>query len=129
MGFFIFLFVCNMLVPVIMTGVGFLFESHPPKTINGLYGYRTARSMKSQEAWIFANSCFGALWKRGGVVMTVVSLIPCILSYWMDQNGQSIVSLILITFQCIALAAGIYPVEKALKENFDQNGKPIDKDN
>lgn len=26
----------------------------PPKTINGWYGYRTARSMKSQERWEFA---------------------------------------------------------------------------
>lgn len=33
---------------------GFLMYKFPPKKINGLYGYRTPSSMKSQERWDFA---------------------------------------------------------------------------
>lgn len=128
MGFFIFLFVCNMLVPLVMVGIGSWLAGHPPKTINGVYGYRTSRSMKSQEAWIFANSYCGTLWKKIGIYMTVLTIIPSILSWWMGENGQALVSGGLVTLQCIALIASIYPVEKALKENFDSMGKPIDRD-
>ena len=31
-----------------MIGFGFLFQKRPPKNINGLYGYRTAMSMKTR---------------------------------------------------------------------------------
>ena len=39
---------------LIITVVGVVFWMYPPKKINGLYGYRTTRSCKSQEAWDFA---------------------------------------------------------------------------
>ena len=39
---------------LILTVVGVVFWMYPPKKINGLYGYRTTRSCKSQEAWDFA---------------------------------------------------------------------------
>lgn len=34
--------------------ISFIFKYFPPKKINYLYGYRSARSMKSQELWDFA---------------------------------------------------------------------------
>jgi len=43
-----------MLGPFILV-LAFLFKRFPPKKINHLYGYRTPRSMKSQEAWDCAN--------------------------------------------------------------------------
>jgi uncharacterized membrane protein len=35
--------------------LGFVFKRFPPKKINYWYGYRTPRSMRSQEAWDCAN--------------------------------------------------------------------------
>src|SRR5688572_16208810 len=35
--------------------MGLIFYFRPPKKINGLYGYRTTRSMKNPENWHFAN--------------------------------------------------------------------------
>jgi len=40
------MFLCNLMIPVIMIGVGYMMYKHPPKSINAIYGYRTARSMK-----------------------------------------------------------------------------------
>lgn len=125
MGFFIFLFICNMLVPLIMLLVGIGFSSHPPRTINGIYGYRTTRSMKSQEAWIFANMYCGVVWKKTGAVMCVLTAVPSALSWWLGENGQGVVSGVLVTLQCVVLILSIIPVEKALKENFDSNGRKL----
>jgi len=46
MWFWIIMFLCNLMIPVIMIGVGYMMYKHPPKSINAIYGYRTARSMK-----------------------------------------------------------------------------------
>ena len=48
MAFWLFLTAMDLLIPAIMVGFGRRFLKHPPKTINALYGYRTARSMKNQ---------------------------------------------------------------------------------
>jgi uncharacterized membrane protein len=44
----------NYINALILLVVGVVFWTYPPKKINGLYGYRTTRSRKSQEAWDFA---------------------------------------------------------------------------
>lgn len=46
---FWFLFICNMLIPVTMLVLGYLFKGiHFPKDVNALCGYRTSMSMKNE---------------------------------------------------------------------------------
>lgn len=52
---FVFLLVMNSLIPVTMIIFGILWKSHPPKSINWAYGYRTSMSMKNNETWKFAH--------------------------------------------------------------------------
>ena len=52
-----FLFI--LLIPTIMLGSGFLLYKWAPKSIHSLLGYRTSRSMKSDQAWRFANRYAG----------------------------------------------------------------------
>lgn len=49
MGFAIFLSICNLLIPIIMLGIGLMFEKTSPGKINQFYGYRTRRSMLNQD--------------------------------------------------------------------------------
>ena len=50
MAEFWFLFICNMLVPVTMLVLGYLFKGiHFPKDVNALCGYRTSMSMKNEK--------------------------------------------------------------------------------
>ena len=42
MGFWIFMLVMDLLIPVTMVFIGKRFQKKPPKEINGIYGYRTA---------------------------------------------------------------------------------------
>lgn len=123
MWFWIFMMVCNNLIPLMMWGIGIWFEKKPPAGINGVIGYRTKRSMKSQEAWDFAQRYMGSLWKKAGILMLVPSVVATALTYGMTEEGIGNVSLVLIHVQMVILLVAIYPVEKALKMKFDENGK------
>src|SRR6056297_3542787 len=48
------LFMIPLLCGAVFVFAGLILHRFPPKKINGLYGYRTPASMKSQERWDFA---------------------------------------------------------------------------
>ena len=60
---------------LIILVVGIVFRMYPPKKINGLYGYRTTRSCKSQEAWDFAQRYSAKLITMFGLAALVVAAI------------------------------------------------------
>lgn len=123
MWFWVFMMVCNNFIPLIMWGIGIWFEKNPPAGINGVFGYRTKRSMKSQEAWDFAQRYMGSLWKKAGILMLVLSVVVTAFTYGMTEEEIGGVSLVLIHVQMVILLVAICPVEKALKMKFDENGK------
>lgn len=125
MAFWIFMLIMNLMIPVTMIGFGYLFLKHPPRHINGLFGYRTAMSMKSQETWDFAQHCLGKWWLVLGCI-----LLPVTVAVMMFFNGESTDKVgigggIICLIQCIPMIGSIYPVEKGLKRNFDKAGKRI----
>ncbi len=122
MEFKIFIIICNLIIPVIMLFLGVKFRKHGPKNINGIYGYRTSMSMKNKETWEFAHQYCGRLWTKLGLIMLVISIIVSVLAFTYFDEAQGIIDAILVTIQTIALIASIFPVEKALKSNFDGNG-------
>lgn len=123
MGFWIFMFICNLILPLMMIIFGGVFRKCPPRDINGLYGYRTSRSMKNQNTWDFAQKCFGELWWKLGWILLIPSalvMLPCM------GNGDGVtgwVGGICMLVQCVLLIAAIFPVERELKKKFDENGK------
>ena len=56
MGFWIFMLVMDLLIPVTMVFIGKRFQKKPPKEINAMYGYRTAMSMKNKETWKYGGA-------------------------------------------------------------------------
>ena len=60
---------------LILTVGGAVFWAYPPKKINEFYGYRTARSRKSQEAWDFAQKYSAKLITMFGLAALVVTAI------------------------------------------------------
>ena len=75
MGFWIFMLVMDLLIPVTMVFIGKRFQKKPPKEIKAMYGYRTAMSMKNKETWKYAHRCCGKLWYVSGLVMIPVTVI------------------------------------------------------
>ena len=48
MWFWWFMFICDLIIPVVMVIGGRMMWKHCPKHINGMSGYRTTRSMKNR---------------------------------------------------------------------------------
>ena len=55
----LFMLCCNLLLPIVMIIGGVMMWKYPPKNINDFIGYRTYRSMKNMDTWIFANNYCG----------------------------------------------------------------------
>ena len=71
----------SYICPLIFLVVGIVFWMCPPKKINGLYGYRTTRSRKSQEAWDFAQRYSAKLITMFGLAALVVAAI----AHWLQN--------------------------------------------
>lgn len=106
-----------LMVPIITLITGYLMYRHTPKSINGLIGYRTSKSMINQDTWNFANKYCASLWIKLGIITTVISFLIYIL---FDVNET--VSIVIVLIQTFLLLFSIIPVEKALKNTFDENG-------
>lgn len=122
MGFWIFMFICDLLIPLMMVIFGRIMEKHTPKDINYLIGYRTSMSMKNADTWTFAHELCGKLWWRTGWAMLILSLgiqLPFVNN---TKDTIGLMGLILCTVQCVVLIVSIFPVEKALKNTFNSDG-------
>lgn len=110
----VFLFIASILVPFVQSLIGLRMWRNPPKKVNWVYGYRTSRSMKSPEAWDYANRRCGELWVRMGLVIGVVSALVATL-FW---HRLETVSLWLCGFQLLFLFLTIPTVERDLERRF-----------
>lgn len=122
MGFWWFMFLCDLLIPFIMIISGKMMWKHPPKSINAVMGYRTKRSMRNMDTWNFAHEHCGRLWWRIGWAMLIPSAVIHLPFYNSSENMIGTVGGILCTIQCLALIVSILPTEKALKRNFTDEG-------
>ena len=125
MWFRIFMFSFNLLIPILMIVIGRVFLIHPPKNINDIYGYRTSMSKKNQDTWNFAHQYCGKLWSKVGWIMLPISMIVQYPFIYSNDDRTGVVSMILCVIQCLVLIGAIFPVEKALKKNFDINGNHL----
>lgn len=122
MWFWLFMFCCDLLIPILMIITGRMMWRHPPKNINSLIGYRTSRSMKNMDTWVFAHNYSGRLWWRIGWIILFSSIMIHIPFYKASDDAISVVGLIVTAIQIIILICSIFPTEKALKKTFTEDG-------
>ena len=106
----------NLPIPFCMIGFGYMFIKSPPPEINGVFGYRTRRSMKNEATWAFAHAHCGKVWLITGAVLLVISLIAMLLLHKTAVENDG---LWLCMVQLVILLASALPTEMALKKNFD----------
>lgn len=123
MGFWLFLFCSNCLIPLLMLGIGAAFRKHPPKKMNYFLGYRTRRSMASQEAWDLAQLTLGRLWWRWGWGLLAISVLVQLPFVHAGEEQLSLLSGLLCGAQVLVLLLSILPVEGALKAQFPDETK------
>ena len=123
MGFWIFMTVSNLILPVLMIVLGKVFIKKPPTQINGFYGYRTRRSMKNQAAWDFSHLYCGKLWRKMGWFMLPVSMIVMIPAFGKSDDIVGAVRGVVVTAECMVMLVSILLTEKALAKQFDEEIK------
>ena len=112
------------LIPLIFIAFGWLFtHGRYPKHPNGIYGYRTTRSMKNDETWVFAQECWGRLSWRMGWWLLVSSLIVVTIFWTLSVRGYEIYVGVWNGIQAVVALGTILPVERALKYKFDEYGR------
>ncbi len=122
MAFWVFMLIMGLLIPLTMVGFGKLFLTRAPKNINMVFGYRTFMSMKNRDTWEFAHKMIGTLWLRCGLAMLPLSVIPFLFVIGKDAPAVGRVGIIVIAIQMLPMLGTLFPVEAALKRNFDKNG-------
>ena len=123
MGFWIFMLIMVLLIPLTMIFFGWLLFRKTPKEINYVYGYRTKRSMMNEETWRFANQYFGKVWYLCGLISAPLSVMAITLVLGKGTETVGTIGGIITMLQMIPLVGAIIPTEIALKKNFDENGR------
>ena len=126
MLFWLFCLGIDLLIPGTMFFLGRRFLTKPPKTINNIYGYRTPRSSKSQETWNFAHQVCGQVWVKMGKWMLLPSALVTLAVIGRDIGTVGIVCGVVTCLQCVVMLGTIFPVERALKKNFDSFERKIE---
>lgn len=126
MGFWIFMLVMVLLLPVSMLGLGRWFMRRAPGKINYVFGYRTNRSMKNEETWAFAHHYFGRIWYICGIVSLPLSAAAMLLVLGRDTDTVSAVGSVLCCVQLLPVVCAIIPTERALRREFDDDGNRRD---
>lgn len=120
--FWIFTLVMVLLIPGTMMFFGNDFL-RCPGTINRVHGYRTRRSMKNQQTWDFAHQVCGKIWFWAGAVLLPLSLLAMLPALGRDAGAVGMWCVPVVGVQLVVLIGSIFPVERALKQNFDQFGR------
>ena len=111
-------FIQNLLIGPTLYGLIFttlLLLAGEPSKRNFLYGYRTARAMKSEAAFQFANRLFFRYFRIYSYALLVIGLLMALLS------NLVLLNVVAGVFCCFAgLAYIILKVESALKQRFPQ---------
>ena len=123
MGFWIYMLIMDILIPLTMLGIGRVFLKKAPEKISTLFGYRTTMSMKNMDTWDFAHKYCGRLWYVCGLTLLPVSAAVMIFIAGKSERMVGTVGGILCMVQIILMLFTICLTEKALKQNFDKDGK------
>lgn len=122
MGFWFFMVITLLLIPIITIVVGKFYGNKAPGEINHFIGYRTTRSMKNDETWKFAHNKFSKIWYKWGLIMLPISILPMLFVIGKDEDTIGNLGAIICSLQIVPILVSIALTEKALKDNFDEEG-------
>lgn len=115
----------DLILPLSMVFLGRYFARHAPGSINMLFGYRTACSMKNQDTWQFAHRYFGKLWYKMGLWLLILSVAAMLPGLGKDADAVGTLGGLICMVQLPVMLYAIWPTERALKKTFDKDGNRI----
>jgi uncharacterized membrane protein len=99
-----------------ITVMGIIMLKFPPKEINNLYGYRTKKSVQSQERWDFAQVYSAKELVKMGIVITLAALTGVLLPLSHELGAGITITLLFSLFIIIFIKA-----EKSINKKFSTN--------
>ncbi|QOD60032.1 SdpI family protein [Polaribacter haliotis] len=93
-----------------------IFWKFPPKKINAIYGYRTAKAMQNQKIWNFANSFFN----KNLLIYSGISFLASLVFATYATKELSWQPMVLAL---LSILVSIIKTERALNDNFTDEGK------
>ncbi len=101
-------------------GVGFLalgvfLMKFPPKRINGLYGYRTSRSMQNHEAWFYSQRYSAKIMVILGIIYLILGLVSLFIPK-LDDILSAVISIVIVLSGVFVM---FYKTERELAKKFD----------
>ncbi|WP_198517107.1 SdpI family protein [Tenacibaculum sp. SZ-18] len=96
-----------------------VFYYNPPKKINGLYGYRTPRTMANQDIWDFANGFFNKQLLQYAGISFAAALG---LSFIAKETSWQPIAIMVIT-----LGVCVLKTEQELNKYYDKEGNKLKK--
>ena len=116
------MFAVSLIYPFTMVFGGLLMKKVAGRSMNGLLGYRSRRSMMNDDTWRFANEYCGKQWLRIGWLLLILITAVQLPFYGTDEEVIDRVCLIISAVSCSVMLLSILPTEKALKATFNENG-------
>ncbi len=116
-----------LLIPFGMIIVGNHYRKKAPRSMNKTVGYRTRRSMRSIETWLFAHKVWGKACRRAGAFLLFLPILPPIVYIFLLENNSRSFAIIsafvigLLVIEMIVYYSTIAHTERALKERFDSD--------
>jgi len=80
-------------------------------------------SMKNRETWDFAHKHLGDLWFKLGAPLLAVTSVVSLLVFRESTENITLWCCVILVIQMVIMVTPVYFTEKALKKNFDENGK------
>lgn len=117
------LMISFFLLPLVMVICGMSYVKRGPKRISKVQGYRTKMSMKNRDTWDFAHKHLGDLWFKLGVPLLAVTSVVSLIVFRESDEKIMFWCCVVLVIQLVIMVTPIYFTEKALKANFDENGK------
>lgn len=107
--------ITDLVAPATLMVLGLFYKFRPPREINRISGYRTSRSMRSQQAWDYAQKRVADTFPLlGGVLLLLIALDKAFLPVPQEYLSLGNVGLVFA-----ALLFLIVKIELELKKKFD----------
>ena len=105
--------ICQLVMPVLCTVFSILFLAGFPKKRNPVFGYRSARSMDSDEAWRLAQRVMKIyFWAYTVLLWAVTAVLMSLFAFvWTPEGGITV-----MIAECIGLLPAIPITELTLKK-------------
>ena len=114
------MYIVLFILPITALLSGLSAKNNPPKTINGIKGYRTALSMESQEAWDYANSRMADLFLKNSVYMLAIGIVGAVILLVTKSDYTNVrftvVIIVVMIIQTLMMTIPMGTIESELRD-------------